>query len=291
MPDTLASQLTAFKRSLKRASAALPAQRRIVKSQPDSTNTPKKAGSKRNGGDSSSQRRKRQKKNFLNDPLADFASMPLTAGSSLSIRLMTASDFIKGSDKPITIKELEQHMNITVDAQLLKCLSNVDRIKYDPVNKTLEYLSLHNIKTAEDLMKVLENQPTFQGLSVKQLRDGWNGCLPTIAKLEKENRIIVHKTKKENAPRHIWLNFENLKVGNRVDKEFYDMWEKVTVPKGPDLVKALLSNGMKPTNVDPESLKNKKDAPIQRRKQKKPRRGKITNIHMRGILKDYSGRV
>lgn len=291
MSDTLASQLTAFKRSLKRASAALPAQRRIVKPPSDSRNESKKSGPKRNSGDRSSQRRKRQRKNILSDSFTDLSSLPLAAGSSLSIRLMNASDFIKGSDRPISIKELEQHMNVPVDAQLLKCLSNVDRIKYDPMNKTLEYLSLHNIKTAEDLMKVLENQPTFQGLSVKQLRDGWNGCLPTIAKLEKENKIIVHKTKKENAPRHIWLNFENLKVGNRVDKEFYDMWEKVTVPKGPDLVKTLLSNGMKPTNVDPESLRNKKDAPIQRRKQKKPRRGKITNIHMRGILKDYSGRV
>lgn len=285
MPDTLASQLTAFKRSLKRVSANMPVQRRTAskpRRRPSSS-------SKRASDEKATQKKKRQRKNT--DSLSDYSGNSQDAGSSLSIRLMTVSDFIKGSDKPVTIHELEQRMNIHMDPQLLKCLSNVDRIKYNPMNKTLEYLSLHNIKTADDLMKVLENQPTFQGLSVKQLRDGWNGCLPTISKLEKEKKIIVHKTKKENAPRHIWLNFENLQVGGRVDKEFYDMWGKVVVPKGTDLVKALIKNGMKPTNVDPESLKNKKPPPIQRRKQKKPRRGKITNIHMKGILKDYSSRV
>ncbi|VEU21504.1 DEKNAAC102295 [Brettanomyces naardenensis] len=294
MSDSLASQLTAFKRSLKRASAVLPAQKRVVQSSAKSR-SPLRSAVKRSMNDREDQKGKRARKadhSASSDSLSSMSSMaPPPAGSSLSIRLMTASDFIKGSDRPVTIQDLEMHLNSRVDPQLLKCLANVDRIKYDPVNKTLEYLSLHNIKTAEDLLKVLENQPTFQGLSVKQLRDGWNGCLPTIAELEKENKIIVHKTKKENSPRHIWLNYGNIKVGDRMDVEFYDMWGKVEVPKGGDLVQALLDNGMKPTNVDPESLKNKKDAPIQQRKQKKPRRGKITNIHMKGILKDYSGRV
>ncbi|QPG73451.1 hypothetical protein FOA43_000762 [Brettanomyces nanus] len=289
MPDSLASQLTAFKRSLKRASATLPAQRRTVNPSPKSI----RSTLKRSINDESNSKRPRK----VDTPSSpDYKSVSVSSmipavGSNLSIRLMTASDFIKSSDRPVTIQELEQQMRSRVDPQLLKCLANVDRIKYDPVNKSLEYLSLHNIKTAEDLLKVLENQPTFQGLSVKQLRDGWNGCLSTITQLEKENKIIVHKTKKENAPRHIWLNYEQLEVGDRMDLEFYDLWSKVEVPKADDLVKALVDNGLKPTNVDPESLRNKKDAPIQQRKQKKPRRGKITNMHMKGILKDYSGRV
>ncbi|ODV83222.1 hypothetical protein CANARDRAFT_30163 [[Candida] arabinofermentans NRRL YB-2248] len=184
-------------------------------------------------------------------------------------------------------------MKIKFDSKLIKCLSNVDRIKYDPINKTLEYLSLHNIKTASDLLKVLENQPTFQGLPVKQLKDGWNGCLDTIAKLERENKIIVHKTKKENSPRHIWLNKGNYPIGGDklIEPEFYEMWSKVKVPKGDELAIQLLKNGLKPTNVDLENIKNNKTTNVQERKQKKPRRGKITNTHMKGILKDYSSRV
>lgn len=282
MSDSFASQLSAFKKSLKKQSETLPSQRRVVK-QPEIS--PMRAAIKRsaNGASHEDPRSKRLK--------ADMDSIANMPSSSLSIRMMQASDFIRACDRPVSIDELEQKMGQHVDSQLLKCLANVDRIKYDPMTKTLEYLSLHNIKTAENLLKVLENQPTFQGLSVKQLQDGWNGCLPTIQQLEADNRIIVYKTKKENSPRHIWLNVGGLQVEGRMDEEFYNMWAKVRVPQGPDLLKALEDNGMKPTSVDPDSIKSKKNAPIQQRKQKKPRRGKITNVHMKGILKDYSSKM
>ncbi|KAG7741783.1 hypothetical protein KL930_000300 [Ogataea haglerorum] len=268
MSDPFASQLSQFRKTVRNSSTTLPSQRRIVD----------KSSLKRSNDALNDDETKRPR-------TSDYDSAP---ASSLSIRLMTASDFIKTSDHPVKIDELQQHIKCKVDPKLLKVLTNVDRIKYDPVNQTLEYLSLHNIKTGDDLIKVLENQPTFSGLSVKQLKDGWNGCLETLAQLEKEEKIIVHKTKKENAPRHIWLNVGFYKLENVVEPEFYDMWAKIKVPKGDDLVRQLIETGSKPTNVDPDSVKSKKVAPVQERKQKKARRGKITNTHMKGILKDYS---
>lgn len=249
---------------------------------------------------------------------------------NLTMKLMASSDYIKSKDRDVPVFELETSLGFKVDPQLLKCLSNVDRIQYNPESSSFQYLSLHNIKTGEDLLRVLRNQPAYAGLSVKQLRDGWNNCLPTIARLEQENEIIVHKTKKDNSPRHIWLNFDNLPIrvynsvqtvqsweiitgqipssvsaaaasanGNGVgdptaktlDMIFYEMWNAVNIPQHDDLVKLLLDNGLKPTNAEPESMKNKKITSVQERKQKKPRRGKITNVHMRGILKDYSGKL
>ncbi|ODQ46846.1 hypothetical protein PICMEDRAFT_27448, partial [Pichia membranifaciens NRRL Y-2026] len=205
----------------------------------------------------------------------------------LTMKLMASSDYIKSKDRDVPVFELETSLGFKVDPQLLKCLSNVDRIQYNPESSSFQYLSLHNIKTGEDLLRVLRNQPAYAGLSVKQLRDGWNNCLPTIARLEQENEIIVHKTKKDNSPRHIWLNFDNLPI-RTLDMIFYEMWNAVNIPQHDDLVKLLLDNGLKPTNAEPESMKNKKITSVQERKQKKPRRGKITNVHMRGILKDYS---
>ena len=247
---------------------------------------------------------------------------------NLTMKLMASSDYIKSKDRDVPVFELETSLGFKVDPQLLKCLSNVDRIQYNPESSSFQYLSLHNIKTGEDLLRVLRNQPAYAGLSVKQLRDGWNNCLPTIARLEKEKEIIVHKTKKDNSPRHIWLNFDKLPIrvynsvqtvqsweiitgqipssvsaaannGNgaadpaakTLDMIFYEMWNAVNIPQHDDLVKLLLDNGLKPTNAEPESMKNKKIASVQERKQKKPRRGKITNVHMRGILKDYSGKL
>ncbi|KAH3666038.1 hypothetical protein OGAPHI_004227 [Ogataea philodendri] len=268
MSDLFASQLSQFKKSVRNSSTTLPMQRRVLD----------KPAVKRPNDAHTNTEPKRIR-------TIEYESAP---ASSLSIRLMTASDFIKSGDKPVTLDELERHIKCKVDPKLLKVLTNVDRIKYDPVNQTLEYLSLHNIKTGDDLIKVLENQPTFSGLSVKQLKDGWSGCIETLAQLEKEQKIIVHKTKKENVPRHIWLNVGFYKLEDVVDSEFYNLWAKIKVPKGDDLAKQLIETGSKPTNVDPDSVKNRKVAPVQERKQKKARRGKITNTHMKGILKDYS---
>jgi transcription initiation factor TFIIE subunit beta len=259
---------------------------------------------------------------------------------NLTMKLMSSSDYIKSKDREVPIFELETSLGFKIDNQLLKCLSNVDRIKYNPENSSFQYLSLHNIKTGDDLLNVLKNQPAYAGLSVKQLKDGWNNCLITIENLEKQNKIIVHKTKKDNSPRHIWLNFDNLPIrvyngvqsihnwelltgqvppqpqpqslqsssslsnsqnlnnssnsNNKIkslDVIFYEMWNNVDIPNHDDLVKLLLDNGLKPTNAEPESMKSKKITSVKERKQKKTRRGKITNIHMKGILKDYSSKM
>lgn len=243
---------------------------------------------------------------------------------NLTMKLMTSSDYIKSKDRDVPVFELETSLGFKVDPPLIKCLSNVDRIQYVPETSSFRYLSLHNIKTGDDLMHVLENQRAYVGLSVKQLRDGWNNCTTTIEQLERENKIIVHKTKKDNSPRHIWLNPDRLPIrvyngvqsiqswevltGQRpnpneettaegeiktksLDKIFYEMWNAVPIAQHDDLVKLLLDNGLKPTNAEPESMKNKKVASVKERKQKKQRRGKVTNIHMRGILKDYSSKV
>ncbi|GMG19877.1 unnamed protein product [Ambrosiozyma monospora] len=287
MADLFASQLNAFKKSIKSSASSIPGQRKS----PSKANTLLKRNHAAISSDNHSDTPKPTKR-LKTVPIVSSTIPESTGGYSaheLSLKLVSATDYIKTCDRPVTLDELSVHMKTQIDSQILNLISGLDRYHYNPQKKTLEYLSLHNIKTGEDLLKVLESQPTFQGLSVKQLKDGWNGCLDTIYKLEKQNKIIIHKTKKENAPRHIWLNIGQMKVGNVVDEEFYESWGKIKVPKGADeLTKVLLANNLKPTNVDPESIKDKKVAPVQQRRQKKPRRGKITNIHMKGILKNYS---
>lgn len=210
-----------------------------------------------------------------------------TNSSNLTMRLMTSSDYIKSHNGPVSVNELEKALKITVDAPLLKCLSNVDRIQYQ--DGKFQYLSLHNIKTGADLVRVLENQPAFAGISVKQLKDGWSKCIETIDELEKDHYIIVHRTKKDNSARHVWLNKDRLEMGCPASVK--KLWDSVSIPAHDDLVKLLVDNGLTPTNAEPESMRRKKITSVKERKQKKTRRGKITNIHMKGILKDYSGKL
>lgn len=205
----------------------------------------------------------------------------------LTMKLMATTDALKEAGVPMAVDDFERRMGFKLDAQLLKLVQTLERIHYDEAKRTLTYVSLHNIKSGRDVLRVLETQRVFQGLSVKQLRDGWKQCLEELALLEKDNLIIVYRTKKDQTPRHIWLNPDALPLRAHEDPALTALWNSVQVPPHSKLVQTLLANGLKPTNVQPESLKSNVQ-PVKQQRRKKARRAKITNTHMRGILKDYS---
>lgn len=210
-----------------------------------------------------------------------------TTGSHLSTKLLLAVEYIKDRDAPVKVDALLSYLNINNDTQnskLVSLVKNLDKIKYHEKDNTLEYVSIHNIKTKDDLLVFLRSQPTFRGISVKELKDGWNGCLGAINELEQEDKILVLRTKKDNHPRLVWAN-----VGGElgaIDEEFVKIWLNVKLPERSELPGKLNKLGLKPASVDPATIKkDDNNAQIKKRKQ---RRGKITNTHMAGILKDYS---
>lgn len=213
-----------------------------------------------------------------------FAENGVFSGAHLSTRLHMAVEYIKQQDLPVTVAQVEGYLSLDIGNTLLPLLKEIDRIKYDESTNTLEYMSLHNIRSAEDLLNFLRLQPTFKGTSIKELRDGWSGCFEAIEALEEEGKIIVLRAKKDNSPRSVWANFGGELA--TVDEEFVELWKHTRIPDKDSLYQALVSNSLKPTGADPHDLKKKPQQ--QERKQKKARRGKITNTHMKGILKDYS---
>lgn len=204
----------------------------------------------------------------------------------VSTQLLLAVECIKGHSTAMSVAELQRQLLFDV-SNLLPILKEIDNIKYDAEKNTLEYVSLHNIRSPDDLLVYLRAQPTFKGVKVALLKDGWHGCMDAIKELEAENRILVLRNKKENAPRLIWANLGG--PLDMVDDEFKDMWAAVKVPDGDNLYQALIDQSLKPTGADP--LLVKKQVRKEEKKQKKARRGKITNTHMKGILKDYSQMV
>jgi transcription initiation factor TFIIE subunit beta len=208
------------------------------------------------------------------------------SGTHLSTKLLLAVDYIKSKAKPVSIDALLSYLNLNDDTQgskLVNLLINLDKMSYDKTNKTLEYVSIHNIKSKDELLSFLRNQPTFKGISVKELKDGWNGCIDAINELEEEDTILVQRTKKDNSPRLVWAN-----VGGPlgiIDEEFVKSWQNVKLPERSELPGKLAKLGLKPASVDPNTIK--KDVQ-QETKKRKQRKGKITNTHMAGILRDYS---
>lgn len=284
----LSAQLSAFKNKIKSGPSVTVA-RKPVLTKPSSPliASPVQTSDAINGASSAAQKRqasgnaiadviKRQKSSSAMD-----AGM---SGSHLSTQLHLAVEYIKEHDTPVPVSKLQNYLSFDITHTLLPLLKEIDRIKYDPVNATLEYVSLHNIRSGDDLLEFLRRQTTFKGISVKDLKDGWAGCLQAINELEAENKILVLRNKKENAPRLVWANAGG-ELGT-IDEEYKEMWVNTKLPEPDSLYQALLDQGLKPTGADPALIKKKPQQ--QEKKQKKARRGRITNVHMKGILKDYS---
>lgn len=277
--SNLSAQLSAFKNKIRSGPSVTVARKPTAAAKPQSPTKPNHTndtpGTKRTAtsGDLVTEAIKRQK-----------AAMGGMTGSHLSTQLHLAVEYIKQHDAPVPVSRLQSYLTFDITHTLLPLLKEIDRLKYDPENDTLQYVSLHNIKNSDDLLNFLRVQPTFKGISVKELKDGWSGCLEAIAELEAQDKILVLRNKKENAPRLIWANLGG-ELG-LVDEEFRQMWTEVRIPERDSLYQALIDQSLKPTGADPTQIKKKPQQ--QEKKQKRARRGKITNTHMKGVLKDYS---
>lgn len=199
-----------------------------------------------------------------------------------STLLWIAVEYIRKHDDPVKLADLESYLSAPLEP-LMPLLRTMDNIKIDDRARTAEKLSVYNVYSAEDLMTFLRSQPTFQGISVKVLKDGWNGCLKAIEELEKSQEIVVLRNKKDNAARYVWANVGG-PIGG-IDPTFIELWKAAKVPSSTELPTILEKAGLKRTSVDPATIK--KTVKPQQRKQKKPRSQKVTNTHMRGIFKDF----
>ena len=158
-------------------------------------------------------------------------------------------------------------------------------MKIDGREKDLfSFRPIHNIRSADGLLRYLQSQPTAQALSVKDLKDGWHGALDAIDNLEKQGRLSVTRHKKDDSARFVWPNDPSLFFP--IDQEFRKIWQKIKLPEPAVLADELEREGLTPANKS-RSVKMK---PVKQEKKTKRARkgGKTTNTHMAGVLRDYS---
>jgi transcription initiation factor TFIIE subunit beta len=209
-------------------------------------------------------------------------------------------EFLKKKDEPKTFREILEYLS-QVNAEdrtktlIAKILRQHERVRWvpDPELKsqtwdsgTFMHRPIINVRTKKDLIAYLQNKADAQGVSVKDLKDGWADCEEAIDELEDEHKILVTRTKKDNHARMVWSNDPSL--FHQVDFEFQDMWRKTELPSVDELVRKLQEAGQKPASEDPS--KRIKAAPkTKEKKRKAPRKGgKTTNTHMQHLLKDFS---
>lgn len=143
------------------------------------------------------------------------------------------------------------------------------------------------VKDATTLLAHLQRKTDASGVSVKDLKDGWPDCEETLASLERQHKILVVRTKKDNFPRYVWLDDPSLK--HSVQPEFQAMWHRVPLPGLDDMHRKLVAVGQKPTSEDPLKLAlgTGGKAKVQKKKASK-KMGKATNVHMAHLMQDYS---
>jgi transcription initiation factor TFIIE subunit beta len=145
--------------------------------------------------------------------------------------------------------------------------------------------TIPNVKTKTQLLAHLQKKTDASGVSVKDLKDGWPDCEAGINELEQEHRVLVIRAKKDGAARMVWLDDPSL--FHEVDPELKVMWSRVEVPSTENIVARLVAAQQKPASEDP--MLKAMQAPKTAKKKKVQRRtNKSTNVHMQGLLKDYS---
>jgi len=209
-------------------------------------------------------------------------------------------EFLKKKDEAKTFQEILEYLSqVYADEQTKKRIAAIlkrhERVRWmpDPALKnqtwdsgTFRHNPIINVRNKGDLIAYLQNKPDAQGISVKDLKDGWPDCEDAINDLEKEHKILVTRTKKDNHARMIWIDDPSL-IHN-VEPEFQVMWHKIELPSVDDTVRNLINAKQKPASEDPSKRVKAPPKPKEKKKKAPRKGGRTTNLHMQHLLKDFS---
>lgn len=235
------------------------------------------------------------------EPVKEVYSQPAATGygNEAFTQVTYVIEYLKKKDTPLTFADILGFLSDPAateykNRQIFGTLLRHDRVNYTPDPKTgraypggiFKHQPIINVRNKEDLITYLQKKADAQGVSVKDLKDGWPNCEDAIDQLETEHKLLVTRTKKDNHARMVWGDDPTL--FHHVDPEFQTMWHQTQLPSIDDLVRSLQAAGQKPASEDP--AKRIKAAPTVATKKKRVNRrsGKTTNTHMQHLLKDFS---
>jgi len=209
-------------------------------------------------------------------------------------------EFLKKKDEAKTFREILEYLSqVHVEQQKKQLIYNIlrkhDRVRHIPDHQSKAWDSgtfIHRpiiaVRSKKDLIAYLQAKPDAQGVSVKDLKDGWPDCEDAIDELEAGHKILVTRTKKDNHARMVWSNDPSLV--HPIDHEFQVMWrrEGQELPSVDELVRKLMEAGQKPASEDPSKRVKPPPKPKEKKKKAPRKGGRTTNTHMEHLLKDYS---
>ncbi|KAI9722890.1 MAG: hypothetical protein M1812_001338 [Candelaria pacifica] len=281
----LQNQINAFKTDLTSSSSKISNKRSIAA---PATSSPSPAPSNGSATKPDLKRKRPEASNVV-------YSQPDNTGPGRHImsQVAFAVTFLKGKDKPQSLQDILGYLSLQREDEkhkfdIKKILQNHDKIEFDRSGAggkgTYQFKPIHNIRSKDQLLGFLQKQSTAQGLSVRELKDGWVGAEDAIDALEDDGKLLVTRNKKDSHPKMVWPNDPSLSLP--VDSDFHTLWHKVRLPEASDLTVELERAGLTPTSKSKTGPVKPKE---KEKKRKKPRAGgRITNTHMASILRDYT---
>lgn len=213
-------------------------------------------------------------------------------GNHVYTQLTYTIEHLRSTQKWMTFKEIMNYLNIPENDHetrshletLYRSENPANRVEYNPKDNTYRYKPKYDIRNTAELKGWLQNQKSAQGLSVKDLKDGWHSVQDDIKTLEDKQEVLVKRNQKDSLAKTVWINDPSLM--HKMDDDFKHQWHGILLPPNPDdLRNKLLGAGLKPSSAPREATSTKP----KEKKRKAPRRGgKQTNTHMASILKDFS---
>ncbi|KAL9046790.1 MAG: hypothetical protein Q9214_000465 [Letrouitia sp. 1 TL-2023] len=214
-------------------------------------------------------------------------------GTYIMTQVTYAIDYLKSKNTPQTLSDIIsylslQHRDDDYKKLIQRILTQHEKVNYerrrDGREATFSFRPVHNIRSSEGLLRYLQSQPTAQGLNARKLRDGWADAEDAINQLQKEGKLLVTRNKKDNHARMVWPNDPSLSFD--IDQDYRSVWHKIKLPEPAALADELEREGLTPANKS----RNVKVKPKVQEKPKRKQRagGRTTNVHMAGVLKDYS---
>ncbi|PSS03441.1 hypothetical protein BD289DRAFT_359080 [Coniella lustricola] len=240
------------------------------------------------------------KKKRPGDGIEIFSQPALTGtGAELGTQMVYAVNHLKERDRDLSITDIVDHLTRHPQspaewAELVEHMRRHPRVHWTP-DPTLTEQTIysgtyrHNpvipgVRSKESLLAYLQSRKDAMLVHVKDLEDGWpkESLYPAITELERQHKIHVVRTKKDNHPRYVWQ--DDATLWKPVDPEFMIMWNKVNVPTVDDMNRLLLQAGQKPASEDPrlKELNAKVEKVKKKPKKKAPRN--VTNTHLKGAL-------
>jgi transcription initiation factor TFIIE subunit beta len=212
-------------------------------------------------------------------------------GEHVYTRLTYTIDHLRDQQKWLSFEEIMGFLGVRPgdpQREQLRTLYRSDsagnRISWNATNDTYRYKPKLDIRNPAQLKGYLQNQKSAQGLSIKDLKDGWATVADDIKAMEDKKEVLV-KRAKDGAAKTVWDNDPSLQ--HSMDPEFLNEWHKIAIPANPDDLRNTLMNVGLHAASAPRQINN--GGPKQKKKRAPRRGGKQTNTHMAHILKDFSG--